>query len=474
LQDEFSNYRKKTEAYVLGYGSWFASRLGTRLRYCQQYVKGLFHACRSNIERMEERLPDTSYDGLHHFMSEADWDGHGVMGEVARHVQASLSALPGEQGLLLDECGWAKAGSQSVGVGRQYIGALGKTENGQVGVFAGLVRGPSAGLVGARLYLPQAWCSDAARCQQARIPLAERGYRSKPELAAHLVEDLLGSGAVTADWVGGDALYGGSPKLRQALQALGQAYVLDIQPPLHVYAADPTPAAGPVWSGRGRRPKQLQAVGVAASLQAVIAAAGVAAAGGAAAEGEAAEGAAAEGEAASWPVYVHRQGTKGPLRRRALLVDVWLWSSDQQTAQPLQALVSSELDGSEIKYSLCYRPPGAPALSVLTALQRQMQRYWIERLFQEAKQQLGLHQYQTRSWTAWYHHMALSLMAMHFMLKTQLESAEEVPYLSFAAIKLMLAQKLRNKLDHDDALMRAIYKRASYLKPIQSRKQAPT
>ena len=402
---------------------------------------------------MEERLPDTSYDGLHHFISEADWDGHGVMGEVARQVQMSLSALPGEQGLLLDECGWAKAGSKSVGVGRQYIGALGKTENGQVGVFAGLVRGPHAGLVGARLYLPQAWCGDAARCQQARIPLADRAYRSKPELAASLVEELLGSGAVTADWVGGDALYGGSPKLRQALQTLGQAYVLDVQPTLHVYTADPTPAAGPVWSGRGRRPKKRQPVGVAASLAAVLAAAG--------------------GAATSWPVYVHRPGTKGPLRRRALLVEVWLWSADEQTAQPLQALISSELDGSEIKYSLCYVPPGTPALSVLTALRRQMQRYWIERLFQEAKQQLGIQQYQTRNWTAWYHHMALSLMAMHFMLKTQLEGGEEAPYLSFASIKLVLAQKLRNKLEQDDALMRAIWKRARYLKPSRPANMPP-
>ncbi|MBC7447232.1 MAG: IS701 family transposase [Hymenobacteraceae bacterium] len=427
--------------------------MGKRLGYCQQYVKGLFHACRSNIERMEERLPDTSYDGLHHFISEACWDGQGVMGQVAREVQASLSALSGEQGLLLDECGWAKAGSQSVGVGRQYIGALGKTENGQVGVFAGLVRGAHAGLVGAHLYLPQAWCSDAARCQQARIPAADRAYRSKPELATQLVGELLGSGAVTADWVGGDALYGGSPGLRQALQALGQAYVLDIQPTLHVYATDPTPAAGPTWSGRGRRPKRWQPVGVAAALQAVVAAAA---------------------GTDPWTVHVHRPGTKGPLRRRALLVDVWLWSAEHQTAQPLQVLASSELDGSEIKYSLCYSPPNAPALSVRTALQRQMQRYWIERLFQEAKQQLGFHQYQTRSWTAWYHHMALSLMAMHFMLKTQLEGDETMPYLSFASIKLLLAQKLRNKLDHDDALMRAISKRSSYLKSTQPQKSGAT
>ena len=402
---------------------------------------------------MEEQTPDASYDTLHHFISESTWDGQGVMGQVAREVQATLAALPGEQGLLLDECGWAKAGSQSVGVGRQYIGALGKTDNGQVGVFAALVRGKCAGLVGARLSLPMAWCTDTARCQQARIPLADQAYQSKTEQATALVEQLLGSGSVTADWVGGDALYGGSPGLRRALQARGQAYVLDIQPTLHVYTADPTPVAAAVWSGRGRRPKRRQPVGVAQAIQAVVAAAGA---------------------SDTWPVYAHRVGTKGPLRRRALLVPVWLWQADEQTAQAVELLVSSELDGSEIKYSLCYTPPGAPALSVLTALQRQMQRYWIERTFQEAKQQLGLHQAQTRSWPAWYHHVALTLMAMHFMLEAQLEGDPDIPYLSFASIKLLLARKLRNKLDQDDELQAAIIKRARYVQRPASRPNAPT
>ncbi|OGX81542.1 hypothetical protein BEN48_17755 [Hymenobacter glacialis] len=120
---------------------------------------------------MSERLPDASYDVLHHFISVSDWDGQAVMDEVARRVQVTLGAVAGEQGLLLDECGWEKAGTKSVGVGRQYIGQVGKISNGQVGVFAVLSRGTSAGLVGGRLYLPQAWSADAGRCAQARVSL---------------------------------------------------------------------------------------------------------------------------------------------------------------------------------------------------------------------------------------------------------------------------------------------------------------
>lgn len=136
---------------MASYATCFRPRLHGQLAHCQQYVKGLFHACRSNVERMNERLPDSSYDALHHFISESTWDGELVMDEVARRVQATLADVAGEQGLLLEECGWEKAGTKSAGVGRQYIGQVGKISSGQVGVFAVLSRGASAGLVGGQL-----------------------------------------------------------------------------------------------------------------------------------------------------------------------------------------------------------------------------------------------------------------------------------------------------------------------------------
>ncbi|AWM32645.1 hypothetical protein DDQ68_07515 [Hymenobacter nivis] len=94
-----------------------------------------------------------------------------------------------------------------------------------------------------------------------------------------------------------------------------------------------------------------------------------------------------------------------------------------------------------------------------------MQRYWIERVFQEAKQQLGLHQNQTRHWPAWQHHVALTMLALHFMLAAQLEGHETIPYLSFTSLKLMLAQKLQNLLHEDEALLAAVRKRAAYAAP---------
>ncbi len=140
------------------------------------------------------------------------------MDEVCRRVQAALVKVAGEQGLLLDECGWEKSGTKSVGVGRQYIGQVDEISNEQVGVFAVLSWGTSAALMGVQLYLLQAWCAGAARYGQARVPLAARTYRSKPAL----VDQLLGQRLVRAEWVGGDAAYGSSPALRHVLQQRGR------------------------------------------------------------------------------------------------------------------------------------------------------------------------------------------------------------------------------------------------------------
>lgn len=107
------------------------------------------------------------------------------------------------------------------------------------------------------------------------------------------------------------------------------------------------------------------------------------------------------------------------------------------------------------------------------ALYRQMQRYWIERVFQEAKQQLGLHQNQTRSWPAWQHHVALTMMALHLLLDTQLRERETIPNLSFASLKLVLAQKLQNLLHQDETLLAALLQRARANTPKHPQPHAP-
>lgn len=122
--------------------------------------------------------------------------------------------------------------------------------------------------------------------------------------------------------------------------------------------------------------------------------------------------------------------------------------------EAVQLLISRELNQKEIKYSVCYQPEGE--LPLKEALFGQMQRDWVERAFQEIKEQLAMAQYQVRWWRAWHHHTALRMMAQDFILETQIEEQEAVPLLSCAEVKLILARILKNKLDEPEGLSQVI------------------
>src|SRR5215204_1947985 len=381
---------------------------------------------------MVERVPESNYQQLQHFISESEWDATGVIEDVARKTNRSLESLAGEKGLILDESGNEKAGKKSVGVARQYIGNVGKVCNAQVGVYAGLSRADKISLVGARLYLPREWTSDKKRCEKAGIPNRERKYRTKPELGLEIIKEL--EGVIQYDWVGGDSVYGNSPELRKALREFGKAYVLDVGEELQVCVEQPQPYLLES-SGRGRPRTRLVIAEEKISLKNLIETI-------------------AESE---WQTIEYRQGTKGRLVRQAVLKKVWNWKKATQEIEETQLLISRKLDQSEVKYSLCHEPAGE--LTVEKALFRQMQRYWIERAFQEIKEQIGLHQYQVRGWRAWHHHIALTMMALHFILETQIENAENLPLMSCGDVKLMLGNILKNKLDEPEILMQTIHQR---------------
>jgi SRSO17 transposase len=402
---------------------------------CGQFISGLLHECKSNIERITERVLGSDYDQLQHFISVSPWDSFAVMNSLAEKVHTTLSenrsTPPKSLGLILDESGWEKSGKKSVGVARQYIGQVGKVANGQVGVFASLSDGDQVGLLQGRIYLPKEWTNDKKRCDKAGIPEAEQIYRTKPELAVEILKTL--PVQVTYDWVGGDCIYGNSLAVRQYLYDKKQAFVLDVGEELGVYLASPQLYIPAKKEGRGRTPTAYVCDSEPILLKDLI----------------------KQIPEQEWQTITHRQGTKGPLIRRTTIMDVYIWKPERGAKiESVQLIISTETDGSEIKYSLCYDE--AVKMSLETALFRQMQRYWIERAFQNVKEQLGLHQYQVRSWKAWHHHIALSLMALHFILQIQKDNREEMPLLSVPDIKLIFAKKLLNNLDSDEGLIHAL------------------
>ena len=127
------------------------------------------------------------YDAKMEFISDSNWDSRAVIDQVAKDVSQSLPKQT-LTGLLIDESGWVRKGDKSVGVGHQYCGNVGKTANSQVAVYGCLSNGKHVSLVDCRLYLPASWTTDSERCKEADIPVEERTFKTKQELAVEIIK----------------------------------------------------------------------------------------------------------------------------------------------------------------------------------------------------------------------------------------------------------------------------------------------
>lgn len=403
-------------------------RLRTRDASSQarRYLKGLLQATRRNVERMAEIVPDTDAQALHHFLAHSPWDARAVMNQVARDVN---SLLGGDQDscLLLDETCFPKKGKKSVGVARQWMGRQGKTDNCQVAVFAALARGNAVSLIDAELYLPQEWVKDPGRCTAAGVPCERQVLKTKPVLALELVQRARRNG-VRFSWIAADGGYGQDRALLRSLDDAGELFVIDVHRDQRVFLEEPS------------RPSHKTAEGKTVSVAPVSV-----------------EQWASQQPAEAWEEVWVRHSSQGELRVEALRCPVWLLESKDAQARHWQLVVTREKANPEtVKYSLSNVPASA-SLQRLAYMQRQ--RYWVERAFQEAKNEAGLDEYQARSWQAWHHHVALVMMALLFLVRERQFQKEELPLLSAGDIKVLLARVLPRRDQDPEEIIRQIQRR---------------
>lgn len=385
------------------------------LKQAQQYLRGLVQSARRNVERMAEVVPGTDAQALHHFLSHSPWESRPVMDQVGRDLDALLGGEP-DTCMVLDESGIAKKGTKSVGVARQWLGTEGKTDNCQVAVFAALVRGRWVGLADAELYLPKEWVEDPARCQAAGVPTERQVLKSKPQLALEMVQRARTNG-LRFSWVAADANYGQNGTFLRALDDAGEVFVADVHRNQRVFLEEP-----------GRKAESLR---VDTWVD--------------------------EQPAEAWQRVRVRQSTQGDLQVEALHRRIWVRRKGDTEARCWHLIVTRELGSPEtVKYSLSNAPAQTSAQR-LAYIQRQ--RYWVERLFQDAKNEAGLDEYQARGWRAWYHHVALVMMAMLFLLRERLEQAQALPLLSVRDVKILLARFLPRRDFDFDELIRQMHKR---------------
>jgi SRSO17 transposase len=269
---------------------------------------------------MEEAIPEADHQALHHLLSESAGSERAVLDPVAQDANRLLGGHA-DRALPIDESGIPKKGTHSVGVARPWCGQLGKVENCQVGGFAALSRGTEVTLIDERLFLPEAWTSDPARCQAAGLPKTQRGFQRQADLALAMIAHARQQGIGLA-WVGFDGFYGSDPAFLRALEGQGEIFVADVHQDQRIDLDDPRPLIPPAQTARGRPPTRLQAQTPAVRV----------------------DHWAQQQPATAWQPVTLREGTKGPLRVDILHQRVWRWDGEEPQARPWHLLVGRELD----------------------------------------------------------------------------------------------------------------------------------
>ena len=376
---------------------------------------------------MVEEVTGSEYESLQHFISDSPWDSKGLMLELAGNVSEKLQPY-GKIGCTVDEKAHLKKGTKSVGVARQYAGTSGKVDNCQVAVYLSLSAGKYAALSNFRLYLPKEWTDDKKRCQKAGIPKKEILFRTKQQLALEMIREHLDHG-VHFDYVNGDGLYGNGYEFSKGLQSLGVKYMLDTHCDQLIYTQEPVISVPVAEEGkRGRKPtlpkSDIQATPIEQYAKSL--------------------------RKSQFKEVRIRPTTKGWLTALIHVATVWVWdkkSGDQHAIKQTIVIRKSFNKKDKTKYSLSNIPVEEQSVEEFAFMQAQ--RFWIERCFRDSSHDLGMSDYQVRTYRGFFNHIALTCVALEWVLTERLENASDVPLLSVNDIRLLIAKEIRSRFGYD-------------------------
>jgi SRSO17 transposase len=355
----------------------------------RRYVTGLLSdSRRKSMEAMWARLSDPgTYQAFQHFISHAPWDAEAVWTRLRAVVPERTGVL------ILDGTSFPKQGSASVGVARQYCGTLGKVANCQVAVTVALWTGTRAWLLGARLYLPEAWLTPRQRTR-AQIP-PPVVFEPKGQMALDLLRQVRAAGfTVTA--VLGDAEFGDNAMLRATLHRAQLPYALGVSSDLKVFLGTPRLKVPPPLTGKGRPRSRALLPPDTHSVEA--------------------RAWAATQAARQWRLVSWRNGTNPSWRARFCAVRVTPahdWRTSRRLAPEVWLLCERDLGATpRTKYYLV----DLPATTSLRALVRLTHQRWaIEQQYQELKDEIGLDHFEGRSLPGWQRHVVLTAIAYSFL-----------------------------------------------------------
>ncbi len=356
-------------------GPCFA-RSETRERV-QAYLRGLLSPVeRKNGWQLAEEAGFSTPYAMQYLLNRAVWESDQVRDQLQAYVREMIGDPDGIY--VLDETGFLKKGKKSVGVQRQYSGTAGRVENCQIGVFLAYASKAGHTLVDRELYLPKSWTHDRERCREADVP-EEVVFATKPQLAARMLWRALDAG-IPAKWVTGDSVYGSHRPLRAGLEERCQAYALAVKCSEKVAVQGECQRVDRIAAGLG---------------------------------------------ADQWQRLSAGSGSKGP--RLFDWACVELDKPEQEGWQRClvvrRSLVSGEKPAA-LAYVLVFAPMGTTLAEMVQVIGT---RWTVEQCFEEAKGEVGLDEYEVRSWQGWYRHITLCMLAHAFLMVLRTQSQAQLP-----------------------------------------------
>lgn len=390
---EIERFRLKLEAFLADIVLFMGRK--ERRQHAQEYIRGLLmDGERKSIEPMADRLPDGDVQALQQFVNQSPWPTKEVRASLARKVEGEFVAEPY---WLVDEVSFPKQGKHSVGVARQYCGALGKTANCQVAVTLDLGTEESSTPLNWALYLPEQWVNDPVRRKKAGIP-EEITFQTKTELALDLIDEVRTWG-LQDRLVLTDSGYGDSYEFREGLRSRKLDYVAQVNGELTAWTEDPHPAEPPMKRGGKIPRKRLYAKELPPTRSLCQIAKDL--------------------SSSSWKTITWREGTKGPLSSRFARVAVWMATglTEGRTMKvPSEELLIEWSEGTNEprKYWLSSLSPQRTSFRAL--VRKAKGRFRVDQDYEEMKGEVGLDHFEGRSWQGWHHHVTLVTLAYAFLM----------------------------------------------------------
>ena len=395
--EELEQWQEEFEAFHARFAGLF-ERSESR-EQAKKYLRGLLtEAERKNSWQVAEAVGDRIPDRMQRLLYRVPWDADAARDRLQQFVIETFGDAEGIG--VVDETSFLKKGTHSVGVARQYLGAVGKLENGQVATVLSYATGNAHVFLDRRLYLPEEWAWNKPRRAEAHVPEEVR-FATKPEQAIAMLVHAWEQG-VPMRWVTGDEVYGDSPQLRETIQAHGRFYVLAVSANTRVWTQ--RPEVEEPQEQTGGRPRLAARVASGAPKARMV------------------SEVVANLPSHAWKRLAVMEGEKGPIEyhwARTRVVE----SRDRLPGPDVWLLARRSLsDPKQLAYYLAYAPARTP---LETLVRIASSRYTVEQCIEEAKSETGLDEYEVRFWHSWYRHITLSMMAHAWLASIRRQEQEK-------------------------------------------------